>query len=215
MQQLSMFDLLDPPTPPVARQAYVEPIRRKVMGRAYGGPYEFKVNEDRPDPFEIEVRGIPCTIYPGFSTYVIDGPGSPFWSETGYRSFGFGIDADPDSIIAEIERYIDAPTKHGNGCGGKLTRWWPSYVRQWQSDTSWSLTYDRATVWAQWGPEKHAEIWANHDARRAEALARMWAEGIDPNDVGRPQHHKGAWPRFDACADQWGGHAAEAMEMDA
>lgn len=47
-QQLSMFDLFEPPPSPIARQPYVEPIRRTVMGRAYGGAYEFKVNEDWP-----------------------------------------------------------------------------------------------------------------------------------------------------------------------
>lgn len=61
---------------------------------------------------------------------------------------------------------------------------------------SWSLNYDRAEMWTQWGPERHAEIWAAHDARIAAAEARMRAEGIDPNDVGKPAHHKGRWPRF-------------------
>lgn len=104
---------------------------------------------------------------------------------------------EPDvTICAIIERYIDAPAKDGNGCGGKLVRWWPGYIRRWQDDLSWQLRYgrDRAAMWAQWGPERHAEMWAAHDARIAAAEAQMWAEGIDPNEVGKPSHHKGAWP---------------------
>lgn len=199
MQQLSMLDMLVPPPAPAKEPVrWCDLPRRKVMARAYDGEREFTVVDGQPEPFEIEIRGILCIISysMGFCTHVIGAPGSPFWSETGFRSFGLDIE-EPEAVRAAIERYIDAPTRHGNGCGGKLVRWWPSYVRQWQSDTSWSLTYDRANMWTQWGPEKHAEIWASHDARRAEALARMWAEGIDPNEVGKPQHHKGRWPVFD------------------
>lgn len=194
MMQLSMFDIFEPPPPP---PVYVEPVRRKVMGLAYGGTHEFTLSEGQPDPFQIEVRGIACTITPGFCTYVIDGPGSLFWSETGFRSFGYGYDIhDADEICAAIERYIKAPAKDGNGCGGKLVRWWPGYIREWQGKVAWSLAYDRADMWAQWGPERNLEIWAAHDAKIIAAEARMWADGIDPNDVGKPAHHKGAWPRF-------------------
>lgn len=207
MMQLSMFDLLEPPPAPVDPLRYVPPATRDVMTRAYGRDHSMKVREDEPDPFEIEVRGIPCLIHInyGFSTYAVTPAGSPFWSESGYRSWTHGVyrfdgrgivfEGDTDDIILLIETYIDTPAKK-DGLGGKLVRWWPGYVTQWRGDVSWSIRHDRATMWDQWGPEKQAEVWAAHDKRIAENEALMWATGIDPNDVGPPQHHKGHWPHF-------------------
>lgn len=200
--QLSMLDILDPPPAPPVR---IDRPRYKVTGRAYGGPYDFTIYDGDPEPFELQVRGTTCTIGASFglSTYVTDGPGSLFWSETGFRNFSVrsGWADQPDAIIEMIERFIDAPKKDGNGCGGKLVRWWPLWVRGWQSNLSWSLTYDRATMWDQWGEERRVEIWAAHDAKIAAAEARMWAEGIDPNDVGKPATHKGKWPIIERKTD--------------
>lgn len=57
---------------------------------------------------------------------------------------------------------------------------------------------DRAEYWAHFGPEKHAAAWAALDARVIESLARMRAEGIDPNEVGAPSYRnkKITWPTF-------------------
>lgn len=189
--QTTMFDLW---APPPVDEAPKRRLRLDAVIRAYGGPHQIHRYADDPEPFEIEVRGIRTAIAysGGFCTYVIDGPGSTFWSETGFRSFGVYTD-DPAEVAACIEQYIDRPPKDGNGCGGKLTRWWPRYVLRWRSDRAWSLTHERATMWTQWGPDEHERIWRTHDERIAGAEARMWAEGIDPNDVEKPAHHKGPW----------------------
>lgn len=155
----------------------------------------------RERPIELSVRGVPC-VWANGGTYAIDAPGSRFWSETGYRSFCGERYGDPADIVAMIERYIDAPAKDGNGCGGRLTRWWPGYVNMWRQSLAFELecARDRSTMWTQWGPEKHAEHWANHDRKLADAIKRMRADGIDPNDVGPPAHFKGKWPCFDQAA---------------
>ncbi|MGN7869564.1 hypothetical protein ACTJI6_11850 [Paracoccus sp. 22332] len=192
MQQLSMMDLLCPPPP---TPVWVD-TRRPVTIRAYGGETEITICDFDHAPYEIEVRGIRATVSKG-CTYVIDGPGSLFWSDSGFRSFSIASD-DPAAFAAAVERYIDAPSKDGSGCGGKLKRWWPMYVSQWRGNVAFELRHlDRSKVWDQWGPEKQAEIWARRDAEKDAALARMWAEGIDPNDVGPPSGIKGKWPRFE------------------
>ena len=212
-EQLSMMDLLCPPPPPPAPEPYVEPARREVMTRAYGVTALMSIRADERDPVEMDVRGTPCLIRFdfGFNTYAVQPPGSPFWSETGFRSWVNGVWKSDRGIVFEgtiddvrrlIEAYIDAPVKK-EGCGGKLVRWWPSYVLRWRDDLSWSIRYpNRAEIWAQWGPEKHAEVWAEHDRRISEAEARMWSEGIDPNEVGPPRHHKGPWPKITRTAQR-------------
>lgn len=196
MQQLSMFDIFEPKPAPVR---YEPPPRREVLTRAYGkAGHAIKIGLDDPDPVEVEIRGIPCLIVWGFgaSTYAIQPPGSLFWSDTGYRSMATG-GASLDDVVALVESYINRPAKK-DGLGGKLERWWPLYVNQWRQSLSFVLRYgaDRSKLWAQWGPEKHAEVWARWDASQAEALDRMRSEGIDPNDVDPPRWHKGKWPRF-------------------
>lgn len=198
MHQTSMFDLLEPKPAP---RPYTPPVIRDVRTRAYGVDHIMQCREDEPDPIEIEVRGVPCVVKFGFgfSTYAVQKPGSLFWSETGFRSFAVSINWGDriDEIPGLIEQYIDAPTKDGNGMGGKLAPWWPRYVNQWREAVSFGLRHDRETMWGQWGPEKQAEHWAAHDARCAAALKRMIAEGIDPSEVGKPKHHKGKWPHFE------------------
>lgn len=205
--QLSMLDLLEPA--PV-RPTYVPPVTREVMTRAYGRNYPMQIAEGDPDPFEMEIAGTPCliTLGYGFSTYAIQPVGSLFWSETGFRNFSFGgFDAeghfvrvsDREQIESLVRAHIKRPITD-LGLGGKLVRWWPSYVRQWQQRVSFHSEVDRETFWAHFGPEKEARLWAKADAEQAAALARMWAEGIDPNDVGKPQGHKGKWPKFEVPA---------------
>ena len=195
--QLSMLDLMEPPAPSPVR--WCDLPRRKVKARAYGGVRDFTVVEGQSDPFEVEVRGVACTIaYSiGFSTYAVEGHGSLFWSETGFRSFGKQTE-DPDTIRALIEKYIDGPTKEGGGMGGKLVRWWPMYATQWRDGLGFILKYgrDRSQLWAQWGPEKHAEVWAKKEADFVADLHRMEADSIDPNDLGAPSGFEGKWPRF-------------------
>lgn len=197
------FDLFAAPAPePVAvaiaaGRAPRERTSVKTRAHQHDGMITL-YGDGAPVPFEVVVRGVPCVIAysGGFCTHAVDGPGSLFWSETGFRSFGQTL-TDPAAIVAAIERYIDAPAKDGSGCGGKLKRWWPSYVLHWQQSLGFELSHgDRATMWGQWGPERHAEAWAKHDTRLAAQLARMRAEGIDPDDVGPPAHFRGTWPHF-------------------
>ncbi len=204
--QMSMFDLFEPPRAPVQVKAYTPPPTHQVMTRAYGKGYEMRVQDGEPDPYEIEVRGIPCliTFGVGFSTYTVQPAGSLFWSSTGFRSFAGAMmganlrfNGDFEHIPAYVESYLDTPESK-SGCGGKLVRWWPLYVSRWQQDVEWDLSYpDRSKVWMQWGPDRHAELWAQHDTRKAEAMRQMLADGIDPNETGKPQGFKGKWPRFD------------------
>lgn len=192
--QLNMFDILEPKPAPVV---WTPKPRRTVQTRAYGGNYALEINEEDPDPVEMVIRGIPCLVTLTYmQTYAIDPAGSLFWSSTGFRSFGGNYTARPQGAAAAIERYIDGPAKHGNGLAGKLERWWPLYVGQWQQNEAFARGQKRETTWDQWGPEKHVEMWEKHDNKQAEALARMAADGIDPNHVGPPAHFKGPWPKF-------------------
>lgn len=195
MQQLSMFDLW---TPPPAPARYEQPSRRDVLTRAYGkAGHMLTIGMDDPDPVEVEIRGTPCLIVWGFgaSTYAIQPPGSFFWSSTGYRSMASG-GASLDDIVAMVEDYIDRPVKK-DGLGGKLERWWPLYVNQWRQSLSYHGTAKRNGYWGMCSTEEEqAERWAKWDADQASAIARMRAEGIDPNDVDPPRWHKGKWPRF-------------------
>lgn len=197
MQQLSMMELLCPPPPP---PVYVPRPKRDVVTRAYGeAAHVLSIDADAPDPVEVEIRGIPCLVVWDFgaSIYTVQKPGSLFWSGTGYRSMTHGGET-LEGVIAAVEKYIDAPVKD-MGCGGKPERWWPGYVSQWRGSLRFELEHgkDRSKLWDQWGPEKQAEIWARRDAEKDAALARMWAEGINPNDVGPPSGFKGKWPTFE------------------
>lgn len=180
MQQLSLIPLMEPPAPPP--KPYEPPPRREFMTRAYGEDHVMQIGLDELDPIEVEVRGIPTVIRFGFgwSTYVIQPPGSPYWSETGFRSFG-GPELDPDVIASMIAAHIDSK----NGCKGKLTKWWPSYCLQWRQNKAFADKFGRATTWDQWGPEKQAEHWAAFDTRQAAALERMKSEDINPGEVWR------------------------------
>lgn len=184
------------PTPPVVAPPRVMREIREVITRAACGR-AIRVYDGDPDPFEVEVRGIPTVIAGGFCTRAIEGPGSAFWSETGFRSFGIPT-CDPDEVRICIERYID------KDCGGKLTRWWPGYVTQWRQSLAFELEVTkqggRESVWAQWGPEKWEDCWHRHDMRLADAVDQMIAEGIDPNDVGPPSSFRGKWPRIDVAS---------------
>ncbi|MCB5411798.1 hypothetical protein [Pseudogemmobacter faecipullorum] len=195
-EQLSMLDLWEPKPEPVV---YVPRPRRTVLTRAYGeAAYSMEIYEDSPDPVEIEIRGIPCLIVSAFgaSTYTVQPPGSLFWSCTGFRSMATG-GASVDEVIQLVEEHIDAPAAK-SGLGGKLERWWPSYVTQWQQSLAYHGFADRSREHWGWCAREvgQAAIWADYDARQAEALARMISEGIDPNDVGPPSGFKGKWPRF-------------------
>jgi hypothetical protein len=182
MQQLSFMDAMIPPPPPPVRKPYEPPPRREFMTRAYGKGEPMLIGLDELDPIEIEVRGVPTLIRfaHGWQTYTVQPPGSPYWSETGFRSFGYAH-IDPDEIAGIIAAHI--ASKHG--CKGKLTKWWPSYCLQWRQEREFAKGRDRATTWDQWGPEKHAEHWANFDTRQAAAEAQMIADGIDKDEVWR------------------------------
>lgn len=198
-QQLSLLDIMMPPAP---RLAVHERPKREVATRAYGrAGYVLRIGEDAPDPVETIIRGVRCLIVWDFgaSTYAIDPPGSPFWSETGFFSLGVTRGVDLETVIGLVEQHIDTPAAR-NGMGRKLVRWWPLAVREWQENLHWALRYDQpgTTMWDQWGPERQAEYWESHRAKRAVLTARLLAEGYDLNDIGPPQHHKGRWPRFDA-----------------
>ncbi|NTG61825.1 hypothetical protein G6L45_16215 [Agrobacterium rhizogenes] len=144
--------------------------------------------------FEIEVAG--CRVdmdYDGMfgicggSAHVIDWE-KPFFSETGYRSFqvcpnDFVIAAKDIDCKQWLERICTAQLTEGGKKKVKLVRAWPSYALQWRQSRAFVEQYKREELWMQWGPERHAEVWANHDARQADAMAQMIAEGIDPEEV--------------------------------
>jgi hypothetical protein len=188
MMQLSMLDLMMPP-PAVIAKAWEPPPRRDVLTRAYGEDHVMQIGMDERDPIELEVRGIPTVIKFSsvFQTYAIQPPGSVYWSETGFRSFAgvYQIGATNQFSENEIRQIIEAMIDSKHGCNGKLTKWWPDYCRQWRQHKAFADKYERSTTWDQWGPEKQAEHWANHDAKQAAALERMNAEGIDPAEVWR------------------------------
>ncbi|GMB80519.1 hypothetical protein NN6n1_13010 [Shinella zoogloeoides] len=114
----------------------------------------------------------------------------PFFSETGYRSFQV---CPIDHVIAAkgidckqwLERVCLAQLTEGGKRKIQLTRAWPGYCLTWRQSKEFADKADRTTTWDQWGPEKQAELWANHDASQAAALERMAAEGIDPEEVWR------------------------------
>lgn len=201
LHQLNMFDLLEPPAPAARRQP-VEDTRRPFPTRAYGRDYVMQIREEERDPIEIEVRGVPAliTFGYGFSTYTVQPHGSFFWSHTGFRSWaGFhgAVEAEPETITALIESYIDAPMSK-DGLGGQLERWWPSYALQWRDTTGFILEFgrDRSRLWTQWGPERHSEVWAKKEREFRAGLTQMEADGIDPNDLPPRRGFKGQWPRF-------------------
>lgn len=137
MNQLDLFAPLPAP-PHHARQS------RKAATRAFnhGGLISI-YGEDDPEPFEIEVRGVPCIIAysGGFCTHAINPPGSLFWSETGFRSFGIPT-TDTGEIEAAILSYVDSPAK-AYGMGGKLVKWWPGYVLQWRQSIGFEIEMTR------------------------------------------------------------------------
>lgn len=209
MQQLSMMDFLCPPLPDPqlslldlmepARPVHVPRPKRDVITRAYGeAGHVLSIDADAPDPVEVKIRGIRCLVVWDFgaSIYTVQKPGALFWSSTGYRSMSTTGGTSLEAVVAAVEAHIDTP-KAKYGLGGKAERWWPCYVSQWQAGIRFGLENDRETMWSHFGPEKQAALWAKRDAQQAAALARMWAEGIDPNDVGPPEKFKGAWPRFE------------------
>jgi hypothetical protein len=185
MQQLSMLDMMMPPPPPMVFKPFEPPPRRNFFTRAYGEEAVMEIDLDERDPIEIEVRGIPTLVRftSVFQTYAVQPAGSAYWSETGFRSFaglhcvGGNNEYSPDEITIIIERDIDR--RKG------MTKWWPDYCLQWRQNRDFIQRVDRKTTWAQWGPEKQAEHWANADTKQAAALERMKGEGIDPDEVWR------------------------------
>jgi len=99
---------------------------------AYRFSGEILAWKDGCRPIELVIRGVRTVVSfgMGFATHAIDPPGSPYWSDTGFRSFTCCTTTDPEEVRAIIEAYIDAPAKDGNGCGGVLSPWWTMAVRQ-------------------------------------------------------------------------------------
>jgi hypothetical protein len=192
----TQLDLFAPPPP--APHIYVPRQSAKVQTRAG----EIAVYDDDYPPFELTVRGIDCVVSwsGGFCTHAVEPAGSLFWSETGFRSFGFTT-IDQDEIAERICAYVDTPANN-YGMGGKMVRWWPSYVLQWRQSLAFEIEMTtregRAGVWGQWGPEAWEDHWHRHDMRLQDAIEQMRADGIDPNDVGKPAHFVGKWPTFSA-----------------
>lgn len=141
----------------------------KTAAWAWGG--EILASRDCPPPIELTVRGVRTVAAFGFgmATHAVDPPGTPYWSDTGFRSFtGYNGPADPDVIREYLEGYIDAPTKDGNGCGGKLTPWWTCTIRQLQQERHWAVTIPDRPV----GKERLASL-----------EEQVRAEGYDPDVV--------------------------------
>jgi Magnesium chelatase, subunit ChlI len=132
---------------------------------------EMLVHGDRPAPIELTIRGIRTVVSfgMGFATHAVEQPGTPYWSDTGFRSFTCSAETDPATVAAIIEAYIDAPAKGGNGCGGKLSPWWTLAVRQLQQHRGYMSRAERVT------PEMHD--------RDVELAAAVTAEGYAPDRV--------------------------------
>jgi len=178
----------DPPKPVFTPKPYEPPPRREVMTRAYGVVEPMLIGFDERDPIEIEVRRIPTLVRFSsfFQTYAVQPAGSAYWSETGFKSFaGFQGRIEGGLTPSVLTEIISTDIDSKWGGNGKLTKWWPSYCLQWRQNKAFADKMDRSTTWDQWGPEKQAEHWAEFDTRQAEALARMAAEGIDPEEVWR------------------------------
>jgi hypothetical protein len=138
---------------------------------AYEWNGEILAYRDRPAPIELTVRGVRTVVSFGYGicTHAVDPPGSPYWSDTGFRSFtGYNGPADPDLIREFLEFYIDAPAKDGNGCGGALSPWWTCKVRQLQQERHWAVTL----------PDR-----PNGAERLASLEQQVRAEGFDPDVV--------------------------------
>lgn len=197
-----------------ARRYVVDHGRREVKTRAFS-EYPITVAYGDPDPFEIEVRGIPTVVSIGttLSTHAINPPGSPFWSETGYRSFGgfYGM-IDPElradlPALAEkwITDYIDQKPKKdgGGGLGGKLVSWWPMCAITWRQERLFVLEYEGTDFWAHHGPEKQAELWSKKRQSLAEDFDKMVGMGIDPNKVLAGLKTSLDLPRYERVGDGW------------
>lgn len=179
VRQDDMFGMLmDEPAP--AGVDFADRPRVKTRAWSYDGLVTL-YNDREPKPFEIVVRGVPCVVsfHGGPATHAITPPGTPFWSDTGYRSFMGGL-TEPDDIVAMIEAFIDAPSRDGNGCGGKLKPWWPSCVLDVQQ---------RRAYLAKHGIDRFSDDYvANNRRWHDEAVAKVIAMGFDP-DVVAP------WPK--------------------
>lgn len=190
------FSLMDTscqlPTAPIL----IERPSRRVMTSAFGRPHEIAMLVSDRDPVEIEVRGIPCLVARG-STYTLQPFGSLFWSDTGFRSFCWPIPAEGPFPEAEVRAAIEQHIDDDDG-KGRLVRWWPCYVHRWRDEAAFMLEQDRGRLWRELGPERQADLFAQHDARQAAALIQMAADGIDPNEIGAPSYFRGPWPTFDA-----------------
>lgn len=172
--QLDLFALVAPPPPPPFER-YEVPTR----AWSHGGNITI-YSDDCPMPFEVTVRGVPCVVSwsSGICTHAILPPGSLFWSDTGFWSFGWTT-TDPAEIVALIEAFIDAPRKDGNGLAGQLVQWVPLSVSMWASEERWRRKADRQLVPTMVADEKRAAYWAERDAAHAEKLAELIAEGLD------------------------------------
>lgn len=206
MMQLNMFDMLDPkPVMDEEELLWYQRPTYTVLAPIRGEMKEVVVTEGEPEPIQVSVMGIPCVIefcglVGGFSTHAVEKFGTPFWSESGFRSWAGSCDGitDGEELASLIEEYIRAPKgKDGmGGLNGELKPWWPSFATQWRDHFGFVLSHgrDRSKLWAQWGEEKHREIWAETDANFEARLADMKERGIDPNALGKPKGYKGKWP---------------------
>lgn len=128
---------------------------------------------DTPPPIELKMDGMDMVICFGFGfgVYAASPPGSPFISDTGFRSFAHASTTQPQEIWQIIRDFIDAPPKDGNGLGGQLKRWVPHQARAWSEFQS-----RKAMGWYGKAPQC-----LDIDEQRAQE-ARAWMEqrGLDP-----------------------------------
>ncbi|WP_299933736.1 hypothetical protein [uncultured Pelagimonas sp.] len=210
--QKSIFDYIEEAKDPIEavakKTAWTEPTRTTIKIKAYGrDDYEVTVYDDEPGPIDVEVRGCKATVLRGFSggfqTYTQAPEGGLGWTETGFRSWsGANVPFEREAIEAAIERYIDAPTKDGNGCGGKLKPWWSSAVTQGMNNLTFMLQFDGPDLWSQWGPEEQERIKSAKWGQIHDALKYMADNGFNPADH-KPSHCKTKWPRFTLEGGTW------------
>lgn len=171
--------------------------------RAYDWDGLILGSHDGSPPIEITVRGIPCVVSFGVTvcTHAIEPPGSLFWSDTGFRSFGW-IRGGREEIIAAIEAHIDEPKSKG-GLGGALVPWVGAEERIAAYRKANPQVFDDEPE-AQPEPDLPADPAPAEPPAPAKRKARAAAPVEQPPVVEAQLPPEGAIARIEGAWHQWG-----------